>query len=160
MQWERKRKRKGQRDRAAVPFAALSLAQEWHLWIYWIEHIDVRVVLTGGDLIGAWELVGSWWVMVAWIIVPSLSFFGRTICIRWAVTWRKRFSTSSPVFAETKYDSMSRSLANRWCFSPLTARKCSRSSAKRQGTMTMTCSSSVKRISYFCFPLRQITAFD
>ena len=158
MHWEKRRKKVTTRP-SCLAFQSSVVTRDWNLWIYWIEHIDVRVVvLAGSGLMGAWELDGSWWVMVAWIIVPSLSFFGRTICIRWAVTWRKRFSTSSPVFAETKYDNMSRSLAKRWCFSALTARKCSRSSAKRQlTTMHRSCKT---LISYSCFPLRQITAFD
>lgn len=91
--------------------------------------MDVRGVLEGGGgLMGADELLGSWRMIgAAMTRVASTSFFGRTMCIKWAVTWRNKFSTDSPVLAETKYESMSRSLAKRWCFSALTARKCSRS---------------------------------
>ena len=96
--------------------------------------MDVRGVLEGGaGLMGVDELLGSWRMIgAAMTRVASTSFFGRTMCIKWAVTWRNKFSTDSPVLAETKYESMSRSLAKRWCFSALTARKCSRSPKQQQ----------------------------
>ena len=91
--------------------------------------MEVRVVFdcSPGDLIGV-TLWDSCRMIDALIVrVASESFFGRTMCISCAETCRKTFSTDSPVFADTKKDGISLSLANCWCFSSFTARKCSRS---------------------------------
>lgn len=87
--------------------------------------MDVRVrVGVGNGLLSA-AFCGSCRTIDAVIIgVESVSVFGSTICIKCAAACRNNVSIHSPVLAETKNANISRSLANSWCLSALTARKC------------------------------------